>query len=304
MQSWKPYIALVALCFLWGTTYLGIKIGINHFPVFLFSGFRNTIAGAVVVLWFVLRGNVVWPNKQELKRILISGSFIFIGGNLFLCLAEQHVPSGLAAMVNTAFPLWIVIMTKIINPSEKTPVLAIVGIIIGFLGQFLIFYEQLFLLENKNYFTGFILLVLGVINGSTGSVYMKRYLVKTHPVFTGGIQMLLCGMITTIVGIFKGEIAELNTDREGWLAMLYLIIAGSVLGYSLFIYALHKLPAAMVSVYAYINPIVALWLGWLLLNEPISHRSIYAMMVTLVGVYIVSRGMQRARQRTVEIKNS
>jgi drug/metabolite transporter (DMT)-like permease len=302
VQSWKPYAALVALCFLWGTTYLAIKIGIHHFPVFLFSGLRNMIAGALVMLWFIVRGTAVWPSGLELRRIIISGSFIFIGGNLFLCLAEQQVPSGLAAMVNTAFPLWIVIMTRILNPSEKTPVMALVGIVIGFIGQFLIFYEQLFLLQNSAYFVGFIFLVGGVINGATGSVYMKRNPVKTQPIFTGGIQMLICGSVTALIGVARGEVSQLNADPQGWMAMAYLIVAGSMMGYSFFVYALHNLPAAMVSVYAYVNPLVALWLGWLLLNEPISHRTIYAMIVTMIGVYIVGRGMQRARQQSLVIK--
>jgi drug/metabolite transporter (DMT)-like permease len=296
-NNWKPYGALVALCFLWGTTYLGIRIGVQHFPPFLFSGLRFVISGLLILGWFAAKKETVWPTKKELLSIFISGAFIFIGGNLFLVLGEMTVPSGLAALVNTAFPLWIVIITRIWNPVEKTPLLAIIGILIGFAGQWLIFYEQLFLLQNSAYFVGFIILVLGVINGSLGSIYMKKTPVKVSPVLNGGLQMLLAGTITTIIGMIKGEIPLLNSDAEGWWAMIYLIIAGSILGYSLFVYAMYHLPATMVSVYAYINPIVALGLGYLLLKEPISERTVYAMIVTLTGVFIVNRGMVRARKK-------
>lgn len=300
MQNQKPYFALVALCFLWGTTYLAIKIGVHHFPPFLFSGIRFVIAGGLIVLAYAFQKNIIWPTFKELKRLLISGSFIFIGGNLFLVIAEQTVPSGLAALVNTAFPLWIVIITRIWNPTEKTPFIALLGILIGFAGQFLIFYEQLFLLNNGAYFVGIILCVLGVINGAVGSIHMKKFPVSTTPVLTGGLQMLICGIVTTTIGVSQKELSKLNTDPEGWLSMLYLIVAGSILGYSFFVYALQYLPAAMVSVYAYVNPIVALWLGSLLLQESISERTIIAMVVTLVGVFIVNRGMQLARKKVVE----
>src|SRR4051812_9649691 len=125
MRNWKPYAALLALCFLWGTTYLGIKIGVQHFPPFLFSGLRFVIAGGLLTAAFALNKKTKWPSKTELLNIAISGFLIFVGGNLFLCLAEVSVPSGLSALVNTAFPLWIVIITRIWNPGEKTPLLAI-----------------------------------------------------------------------------------------------------------------------------------------------------------------------------------
>ena len=291
MNNWKPYASLAGLCFLWGTTYIGIKIGVQHFPTFLFSGIRFIISGVLILAAFGLSKSTIWPAKREVLQLTIGGIFIFVGGNLLLCIAELIVPSGLAALVNTAFPLWIVIITRIWNPSEKTPLAVIIGIITGFAGQLMIFYEQLYLLKNSVYTTGILLLIAGVINGSFGSVHMKKYPVKKNPVLCGGIQMLTGGCITTLVGLFRGESSHLNTNPDGWYAMLYLIIAGSVIGYSLFVYAMQKLPAAMVSVYAYINPIVALWLGTIFLNESVSTRTIVAMIVTLTGVYIVNRGM-------------
>jgi drug/metabolite transporter (DMT)-like permease len=295
MTSWKPYAALVGLCFFWGTTYLGIKIGVPHFPPFLFSGIRYVIAGAIVLMYFVLFGRQTqWPSQKELFRIMISGLFIFVGGNLFLVLAEQQVESGLAALVNTMFPVWIVIITRIWNPSEKTPPLALLGILIAFAGQFIVFHGQLEAIKNPAYVVGLLFLVGGVINGSIGSIFMKKNPVTINPVLVGALQMFLCGGITAIAGLVKGEQLSASIAAEGWWAMIYLIIAGSIIGYSLFVYALHHLPATLVSVYAYVNPIVALWLGWLILSEPVTMKVVYAMIITLMGVYLVNLGMRRA----------
>lgn len=294
MSHWKPYASLGALCFIWGTTYLAIRIGMQeHFPPFLYSGIRFMIAGGSILIWFLARGKKIQVSKQDLKRLLVSGLFIFPGGNLFLVLAEQTIDSGIAALFNAAFPLWILLITRLWNSSEKTPALAFTGIIVGFLGQFLIFYEHLFI-EGSNLFqVGLIFLIGGVINGSIGSIHMKKYPISLSPVITAGLQMFLCGSITAAVGFAKGEASSLPQTMPGWWSMLYLVIVGSIIGYTLFVYAMRELPAQQVSVYAYVNPIVAVFLGWLFLNEQISHRSLMAMFITVFGVYLVNRGMQR-----------
>lgn len=298
MKGWGPYAALAGICFFWGTTYLGIRIGVEHFPPFLFSGIRYVISGLLVVGYFVIRKENHWPDRRELLNLIVSGTFIFTGGNLFLVLAEREVPSGLAALVNTSFPIWILIITRIWNPSERTPLLVLIGIIVAFAGQLMIFHEQLYTLKNIAFGSGLFFLIGGVINGSIGSVHMKKYKISINPVLTGGLQMLLGGTITTIIGLIRGELPLVTADRTGWYSMIYLIIAGSVIGYSLFVYALHYLPATLVSVYAYVNPVVALWLGWLILHETITTQTIYAMLITFTGVYIVNYGMRKANRIT------
>jgi drug/metabolite transporter (DMT)-like permease len=295
LQNRNPYLALLALCFLWGTTYLAIRIGVKSFPPFLFSGIRYIISGFAILLWFYFKKNVVWPNLEELKRIVVTGLFIFVGGNLFLVLAEQSVTSGMAALVNSSFPIWIVLITRIWNPEERISNLSIIGILVGFIGQWFIFYEQLFLLSNGAYLLGFILLIVGLINGSLGSVYMKKFPVKINSVLNAGLQMMICGSVTTVLGLMMGEGRKINFDPTGWYALIYLVIAGSIIGYSLFVYAMDRLPATIVSVYAYINPIIAIWLGLVILKEPISTKTLIAIAITLVGVFIVNRGMVRQK---------
>jgi len=295
LQNRNPYLALLALCFLWGTTYLAIRIGVKSFPPFLFSGIRYIISGFAILLWFYFKKDVVWPNLQELKRIIVTGLFIFVGGNLFLVLAEQSVTSGMAALVNSSFPIWIVLITRIWNPEERISTLSIIGILVGFIGQWFIFYEQLFLLSNGAYLLGFLLLIVGLINGSLGTVYMKKFPVKINSVLNAGLQMMISGSVTTVLGLMMGEGRKINFDATGWYALIYLVIAGSIIGYSLFVYAMDRLPATIVSVYAYINPIVAIWLGLVILKEPISTKTLIAIGITLVGIFIVNRGMVRQK---------
>jgi drug/metabolite transporter (DMT)-like permease len=290
LQNRNPYLALLALCFLWGTTYLAIRIGVKSFPPFLFSGIRYMISGLAILLWFYFKKEVIWPTLKELKRIIVTGLFIFVGGNLFLVLAEQSVTSGMAALVNSSFPIWIVLITRVWNPEERISNLSLIGILIGFVGQWLIFYEQLYLLSNGAYFLGFILLFVGLINGALGSVYMKKFPVKINSVLNAGLQMMICGSVTTILGLLIGEGKKITFDPTGWYALFYLVVAGSILGYSLFVYAMDRLPATIVSVYAYVNPIVAIWLGLVILNEPISVKTLIAIGITLVGVFIVNKG--------------
>ncbi len=295
MQNRNPSLALLALCFLWGTTYLAIRIGVKTIPPFLFSGIRYVISGFAILLWFYFKKDVVWPNLQELKRIIVTGLFIFVGGSLFLVLAEQSVTSGMAALVNSSFPIWIVLITRIWNPEERISSLSIIGILVGFIGQWFIFYEQLFLLSNGAYLLGFLLLIVGLINGSLGTVYMKKFPVRINSVLNAGLQMMICGSVTTVLGLMMGEGRKINFEPTGWYALIYLVIAGSIIGYSLFVYAMDRLPATIVSVYAYINPIVAIWLGLVILKEPISTRTLIAIGITLVGVFIVNRGMVRQK---------
>ena len=290
MQNRNPYLALLALCFLWGTTYLAIRIGVKSFPPFLFSGIRYMISGLAILLWFYFKKEVIWPTLKELKRIIVTGLFIFVGGNLFLVLAEQSVTSGMAALVNSSFPIWIVLITRIWNPEERISTISLIGILVGFVGQWLIFYEQLYLLSNGAYFLGFVLLIVGLINGALGSVYMKKFPVKINSVLNAGLQMMICGSVTTILGLLIGEGKKITFEPTGWHALFYLVVAGSILGYSLFVYAMDRLPATIVSVYAYINPIVAIWLGLVILNEPISTKTVIAIGITLVGVFIVNKG--------------
>lgn len=298
MNRTGPFWALAALCIVWGTTYTAIRAGMTSgFPPFLFSAFRYIFSGGLILLWFVIRGSLVFPGATELKKMMVSAFFMFVLGNVFLVMGQRTVHGGIASLVNAGFPVWVVIITRIWNPSEKTPLLALVGVAVGFAGQWLIFDEHLASDSEQASLAGLLFLVAGAIHGTIGSVYMKKYPVRLDPVQTAGWQMFLSGFLVAIPGLFLGEADHIPSVPRAWLALGYLVVFGSVIGYSLFVYALRYLPAQQVSVYAYVNPLVALLTGNVILGEPVSGRTLLSMTVVIAGVFLVNEGMRRAQKK-------
>jgi drug/metabolite transporter (DMT)-like permease len=290
----KAYIALAALCFFWGTTYLAIRIGIQTVPLFIFSGFRFVGAGLIMCLYFILRGHAL-PDREDFRKLMISGMLLFFGGNLILCYAEIQIPSGLAALICAAFPFWIVLINYTINRNDKPSPKVMTGLLLGFAGLVIIFRDNLPQLSNRTYLASILLLVAANIFWAIGSVYSKRNPLKINLLFGAGLQMLCCGGVSAAVGIFKGELSHLTLTNEGVFSFFYLLVAGSIIGYNCFVYSLQELPSTLVSIYAYINPIIAIILGWIVLNEAITASMMIAMMLTLVGVYIVNQAMQESK---------
>lgn len=298
MNKTGPFWALAVLCILWGTTYTAIRAGmISGFPPFLFSALRYIVSGGMILFWFIIRGGLAIPGAAELKKMMVSAFFMFVLGNVFLVMGQCTVHGGIASLVNAAFPVWVVIVTRIWNPSEKTPLLALAGVLVGFAGQWIIFGEHLGGESGQASLTGLLFLVAGAVFGTIGSVYMKKQTVKLDPVQTAGWQMFLSGFIVAIPGLMLGEAYEVPDAPRAWLALAYLIVFGSVIGYSLFVYALRYLPAQQVSVYAYVNPLVALLTGNMILGEPVSGRTLIAMVVVLAGVFLVNEGMRRVQKK-------
>lgn len=297
MNRTGPFWALVALCILWGTTYSAIRTGMTQgFPPFLFSSFRYLVSGGMILAWFLVRGTLVFPGREQWRHMMFSAVFMFVLGNVFLVMGQRTVHGGIASLVNAGFPIWVVLVTHIWNRSEKTPLLSLFGITVGFTGQWLIFDEHLGSGSTQATLAGLLFLLAGVINGALGSVYMRKHPVDLDPVQTAGWQMFICGFLVGIPGLLLGETTALPTAAKPWMALGYLIVVGSVLGYSLFVYALRHLPAQQVSVYAYVNPLIALLTGNVLMDEPVSGKTLLSMSVVLAGVFLVNEGMRRMRK--------
>lgn len=295
MNKSGPYWALAAICVLWGTTYGAIRMGMKSgFPPFLFSSFRYIAAGSMILTWYAAKKRIAFPSSADLRKLCVSALFLFVLGNAFLVMGQRTISGGIASLVNAGFPLWVVLITRIWNPSEKTPVLVLIGVLIGFSGQWIIFREHMGQHSAIATTSGLLFLLAGVINGTVGSVHLKKYPVSMDPVQAGAWQMLLSGIVMAFIGLFRNEHVDLPTEVKPWLALLYLVIAGSVLGYSLFVYALRYLPAQQVSVYAYVNPMIAILVGNLYMDEKISDTTLLAMLVIFAGVFLVNKGMKNA----------
>ncbi len=285
----RGLIAWFNICIVWGTTYLAIRIGVEHIPPMLFAGVRWIIAGTGFILYLRFSGKS-FPAIKELIPVAIPGILMLGLGNGLVVVAEQWIPSGLAALLITTLPFWIVGIESIIPSGVKLNKIIFSGLILGLIGVFLIFSDNFKYLFIKQNLIGVLSLMAAVFFWSLGTIYSKYKNVNVHPLMGASVQMLVAGVLQTIVGLSLGEASQFYFERNSMLALAYLIIIGSIVGYGSYIYAIKKLPLSLVSTYAYINPIIALFLGWLVLDEKLTLQIVIAAIVILAGVAIVKKG--------------
>jgi len=215
------------------------------------------------------------------------------GGNGFVVFAEQWVPSGLTALLITTVPFWVVGIESIYPVKKKINSLIIIGLILGLIGVLLIFGGDLNKIFDPSYFKGVLGLMLAVFLWSIGTVYSKHKKVSVHPLMGAAVEMMIAGFVITILGLILGEGSSFHFSTESFLAYLYLVVFGSLIGYGSYIYAIANLPISLVSTYAYVNPVIALFLGWLILNEPLNIWILFASIVILIGVTLIKKGSEK-----------
>lgn len=296
-DSFKAYFAWIAVCIIWGTTYLAIRIGVEDIPPMLFAGLRWIIAGSILILVLRLTGKAL-PKKENLLHIAAMGIPMLGLGNGLVVVGEQWISSGLAALLITTVPFWIVGMESVLPAGPKLNSRIIFGLIIGTLGISLIFGSDWDDLFKTEYLIGVLSIFGAVVAWSFGSVYSKYKKVGIHPLMSASVQMLMAGTLQIILGLILGEHNSILYTEEGLLSLGYLIIFGSILGYGSYIYAIEHLPLSLVSTYAYINPIIAVVLGWLILDEKLNLLIVGGAAVIIVGVLLVKQGTQRREALT------
>lgn len=289
-QRRLAYFAWVAICLLWGTTYLGIRISLESIPPSLMGGIRWTIAGSVLALYTVARGTKL-PPRSQWGRIFIL-AFLMIGlGNGGVVFAEQWVPSGLAAVIVATSPFWMAGVESMMPNGERLTKRVIAGLIVGFSGILLLVWPDLSLgsANSRGFLIGVVLLQVAAIGWSLGSARSKRYGSGSGDeiIAMTAYQMLAGGFIMTVFGTALGEWSHLHFTTRTTLALLYLTTFGAIGGFVAYTYALRHLPVSFVSLYAYINPIIAVALGVLVLNEPFTWTMAVAAALVFAGVAIV-----------------
>lgn len=285
-ETFKAYAAWGAVCLFWGTTYLAIRIGVRTLPPALFAGIRFFVAGSVFLAYLRLRG-VSLPDRRELLHIAIVAILLLVIANGCVVWAEQWVPSGLAALIVATLPFWVSGIEAITPSGNRLNAFKIIGIVIGFFGLVILFAPELKTSLDQAYLKAVVALLFAPFSWALGSVYAKYHPVRTAPLMAAALQMIVAGAILMVIGIILNEVPRVDFSVEGVAALVYLAIFGSIIGYGSFIYALAKLPAAKVSMYAYVNPIIAVVLGWLVLGEQLDWRVALATVVILLGVVLV-----------------
>ncbi len=282
----KAYLAYACVSFFWGTTYLAIRIGVEEMPPALFAGIRFLLAGLLFVGILLLRGYKL-PPKQDLGVIAVVGISLLTIANGIVVWAEQFIPSSLAALIVTTLPLWMVAIEALLPRGDKLNWRKATGILIGFAGVLILLWPDLSGSLDPAYLTGVIVILFAPIFWSAGSIYAKYRKTETPPLMSAAVQMVIAGAVLTTIGLAVGEASRFEFTTRGVSALVYLTIFGSIVGYGSFIYALDKLPATVVSTYAYLNPVVAVVLGWLILDERLDWPMVIATAIILSGVVLV-----------------
>lgn len=286
-QFWA-YAALGSVCFFWGTTYLGIRMALETWPPMLLVAVRFTLSGGLLLAGCMAAGASL-PRGRELIRTALNGVLILGIGNGALVLAETWVPSGLAALIITVSPFWLVGLNALLPPREGLHAPTLLGMLVGLGGAVLLVGPGALQGGSAGaaLLKGVLVLQLGCLAWTLGSLVQKRQTSAVNPVVTGAVQQLAAGLAFVPVALlFPGEI---HWSGRGVGALLYLTVFGSIVGYSSYVVALQRLPVALVSLYNYVNPVVAVILGWLFYREPFGLREAIAMGIIFSGVALVKR---------------
>lgn len=293
----NAYIALAIVSIFWGTTYLASRVGVRHMHGVMLAGIRQAAAGILITGFFLLRGYKL-PEKMVLSKLFVIGTLMLCGGNGLLTWALKYIPSGLGAIIAATIPIWITIASYFLVQRTRLSLQLIIGMILGFGGVAGIFYNYVSSLMNPDFQFGIIIGFISCIFWALGSVLTAKWSLGVNYLYGAGFQMVFSGVIMLLVAtLFLGQHIEVATfTTELWESLLYLVLVGSVFSYSAYVFALNNLPPAQVSIYAYINPVVAVLLGWLLLHESLTWLTGVCSLVTIGGVYLVNSAVNKSKK--------
>ena len=285
-------LAFAAIYLLWGSTYVAIVIAIQTIPPFMMAGVRFIVAGVLLYLWCRIQGQTT-PGIQSLTHISFSGILMLFGGTGAVVWVEQYLASSLTAIIVATVPLWFVLLDRYQWKYHLSGARIIIGLLIGFAGVLLLFADRstFNLGGDRMKVISFFVLLAGTIFWAIGSLYSKYRPVQGSPMIKAAIQMMAAGVVLIVVAWLAGEHHRVVLDAislNSILAVAYLIVAGSLLGYLSYIWLLSIRPPSLVGTYAYVNPVVAIFLGWLIAAERINGQQVIALVIILAGVVLVN----------------
>jgi len=284
------YIAFITVCIVWGTTYLGIRVALETVPVLLVAGLRWTFAGVVMSALMLATGRGL-PRPRLWAPLALLGFLMNVVGNGFVVYAQQFVASGLTAVLIATTPFWSALAERLLPNGERFTARSLSGLGLGFTGIIVLVWPEMTHggASGRQFIIGVVVIQLACIGWVIGTSFAKRHELGDNPFRSTALQMVFSGVMLLTAATAHGDWAHLSFTPRTITAMLYLSIAGSLVAYSAYIYAIQHLPLQLVSLYAYINPIIAVGLGTLLLNEPLSARIIVAAILVFAGTWIVGR---------------
>ncbi len=288
----KAYLALVVVCIVWGVSWVGTKEAVRDMPAIQMVGVRQIIAGLMYILFFVFKGAKM-PRGKEWLPILLLSALNFMISNGLATYGVKLTTAGVSAILGAIFPLWLVLILSV-RGKNKIPPLAWLGIVLGFGGVCIVFYEHLHELLIPGFQFGIALGLFAALAWAFGTIYTKEYADAFNPYHSIGWQMLISGVTLNIIAKVSGHVIPLaDVTPYTWGAIAFLVIISSVIAFVAYLYVLQRLPTGLVAIYAYINPIIAVLAGSLFIKEKVTMITYIGAVTTLTGVYIVNRSLKK-----------
>ena len=296
----KAYIGLVATSIIWGTSWVASKIAVQGgVPGLEVAAIRQFIGGFLFVVFFLIKGEKI-PTARQMLWLTGMGILLFVLANGFATVALRYIPSGLAALIAALYPLSVVIIERIFFRNTKITWVTFSGLLLGITGIGIVFYDNAFHHQPEGYILGLILSLIAMLSWSIGTIVIARNKVKINAYNATGWQMLLGSFLLMVMTLSSGNTMPITAiPASTWMAIIYLVFVSSIVAFVAFIYTMKHLEPAIASLYAYINPIVAILTGSVLMNEKLTINILIGSAITLTGVFLVNRSMKKQREQAL-----
>ena len=297
----KGYFALFITSTVWGTTWVASKIGINEIPALQMAYIRQFIAGICFVGFFMWYKKFSLPTAKQFRWITVMAVLMFVFANGLSTWSLKYIPTGLSALIGALYPLSVVIIERIFFKSKSMTILTFLGLFLGIAGVGIVFYENAFNSNSSSFLIGFTLSLIAMLSWSFGTIFIARNKADINPYYGTGWQMLISSFMLFIVAETTQPTVPFQAiSLKVWMVILYLVILGSIISFVAFIYSMKKLPAAIASLYAYINPLLAMVVAALVLDEKLTINILWGATVTLIGVFLVNYSIKKTTKAILE----
>lgn len=294
------YLALSITSIVWGTTWVASKVAVKEMPALQMASIRQFLGGSVFIIFFLIFRKMPLPTWKEFRWLLIMGILMFVMANGLSTWSLDYVPTGLSALIGALYPLSVVIIERVFYGNRNMTVLTLIGLLLGVTGVGIVFYENTFYNHSEKFLFGIMLSVVAMLAWSMGTIFIARNKVKMNPYYATGWQMLIGSVLLFIAALItQPMINPFELSLKLWLAVTYLVVMGSIVSFIAFIYSMKQLPAAISSLYAYINPLVAMITAAFVVDEALTMNILWGALVTLAGVFMVNYSIKKSRDKII-----
>lgn len=294
------WIAFCGISIIWGTTFLGIKIALHDFPPFMLSAIRHLLAGVIFLMIFYQKGTPM-PTRRDWAWCFVNGTLLITGGNGLVCWSEMYISSGMAAILCAMTPLYVTIMSIFFFKGFRLNFIILVGLLLGIGGIILLSLPNLQGKEGEIFTWGAVMVTCANLMWALGSIFIKQNPLSIPTYIAMGIQMLFGGINNLVISLaFEPSVNFLAISFNSWEALIYLVLVGSLGGYSCYMYVLKNMLPARASIHTYINTLVAVLVGWLFYKEATTLQTWLSMLIVMSGVLLVNREYARMSNKLLK----